>query len=232
MHDKVCNLGVFGKNDTESRSHLVEEYDESARREEDFIRRSVAVLLIALVLLSAFQATVSTGLVKAEAQPIWSMEGYDARHTGQCPYDTSTNNGNLEWKFKTGEKIWSSQAIGTDGTIYTGSRDRCLYAVNPNGTLRWKFKTGGWIVSSPAVASDGTVLVGSRDEYFYAINPDGTLKWKVETGDVIYSSPVIGADGTIYVGANINHLDVFHFLQSYLYALNPDGTLKWKFKAG
>ncbi len=232
MHDKVCNLGVLGENDTESCSHLVEEHDKSAKLEEDLIKRSVAVLLIALFLLFAFQATIRVEVAKAGTQPIWPMEGYDTRHTGQCPYDTSTNNGNLEWKFKTGEKIWSSQAIGSDGTIYTGSRDRYLYALNPDGTLRWKFKTGGWIVSSPAVASDGTVYAGSRDEYFYAINPDGTLKWKVETGDVIYSSPAVASDGTIYVGANINHVDIFNFLQSYLYALNPDGTLKWKFKAG
>ena len=152
MHDKVCNLTVLGENDRESCSHLVEEHDESAKLEEDLIKRSVAVLLIALVLFSAFQVTVRVELVKAETQPIWPMEGYNTKHTGKCLYDTSTNNGNLKWKFKIGDRIWSSQAIGSNGTIYTGLRDRYLYALNPDGTLRWKFKTGGWIVSSPAVA--------------------------------------------------------------------------------
>ena len=84
------------------------------RKKESPIKRSVAVFLIALVLFSAFQATVRVELAKAETQPIWPMEGYDARHTGQSPYDTLENNGNLEWKFKTGEKIWSSLAIGSD----------------------------------------------------------------------------------------------------------------------
>ncbi len=196
------------------------------------MRRFVAVFLIILMFFSVFQGTLREETLKAETQPIWPMEGYNARHTGQCPYDTSKNNGNLKWKFKAGDKVWSSHAIGSDGTIYVGSRDRYLYALDPDGMLKWKFQTGGWIVSSPAIAGDGTIYVGSNDRYLYAINPDGTLKWKFETGDVIYSSPAIASDGTIYVGANINHIDIFNFLRSYLYTLNPDGTLKWKFKAG
>ncbi|HDD60686.1 MAG TPA: hypothetical protein ENF69_07090, partial [Euryarchaeota archaeon] len=35
-------------------------------------------------------------------------------------------NGTLKWKFKTGDKIWSSPAIGGDGTIYVGSVDNYL----------------------------------------------------------------------------------------------------------
>ncbi len=226
MHDKVCNLGVLGENDTESCSHLVEEHDKSAKLEEDLIKRSVAVLLIALFLLFAFQATIRVEVAKAGTQPIWPMEGYDTRHTGQCPYDTSTNNGNLEWKFKTGEKIWSSQAIGSDGTIYTGSRDRYLYALNPDGTLKWKFKAGRRIQTSPAIAPDGTIYVGSNDWHLYALNPDGTLKWKYRTSHWIISasvsSPAISLDGTVYVAS----------WDGYLSAISPDGTLKWTFKTG
>ena len=38
--------------------------------------------------------------------------------------------GTLKWKFKTGDKIDSSSAIGFDGTIYGGSNDGYLYAIN------------------------------------------------------------------------------------------------------
>jgi len=196
------------------------------------MKRFASVFLIILMFFSVFQGTKREEILKAETQPIWPMEGYNARHAGQCPYGTSKNNGNLKWKFEAGDKIWSSLAIGSDGTIYVGSRDRYLYSLNPDGTLKWKFETGGWVVSSPAIAEDGTIYVGSRDRYFYALSPNGTLKWKFEAGDVIYSSPAIAGDGTIYFGANIHHIDIFNFLQSYLYALNPSGTLKWKFKAG
>jgi len=187
------------------------------------MKKTLAILLIALMLFTLFQGALRESVVKADSTPIWPMFGYNAQHTGQCPYDTSTNNGTLKWKFKTDYPIRSSPAIAEDGTIYVGSDDDYLYAIDPHGTLKWKFKTAYVVSSSPAIANDGTIYVGSEDDYLYAINPDGTLKWKYGAGDEIYSSPAISEDGTIYVVA----LGGF-----YLYAINPDGTLKWKFETG
>ena len=116
--------------------------------------------------------------------------------------------------------MWSSPAIGSDGTIYVGSGDDYIYAINPDGTLKWKYQARYHVSSSPAIGSDGTIYVGSGDDYIYAINPNGTLKWKYQTGDVVYSSPAIGSDGTIYVGSD----------DDCLYAIKPDGTLKWGYK--
>jgi hypothetical protein len=120
--------------------------------------------------------------------------------------------GTLKWKFETGGLVISSPAIGSDGTVYVGSNDSYLYAINPDGTLKWKFETEGSVESSPAIGSDGTVYVGSRDTHLYAINPDGTLKWKFETEDYVTSSPAIGDDGTVYVGSD----------DGYLYAIYSD----------
>ena len=36
----------------------------------------------------------------------------------------------------------SSPAIDADGTIYVGSWDTNLYAVNADGSLKWRLKTG------------------------------------------------------------------------------------------
>ena len=44
--------------------------------------------------------------------------------------------------FTTGSYINSSPAIGADGTIYVGSMDNYLYAINPDGTQQWAFATG------------------------------------------------------------------------------------------
>jgi len=151
----------------------------------------------------------------------WPMFRHDLQHTGQSPYLGAPIN-TLKWKFKTDGWVDSSPAIGSDGTIYVGSRDCYLYAINPDGTLKWKFGTSDLVDSSPAIGSDGTIYVGSWDSYLYAINPDGTLKWKFGTSDLVDSSPAIGSDGTIYVGSD----------DSDLYAINPDGTLKWKFRTG
>ena len=56
-----------------------------------------------------------------------------------------------KWSFKTGEGVDSSPAIGNDGTIYVGSRDKNLYAINPNGSKKWAFKTGDAVDSSPGI---------------------------------------------------------------------------------
>ena len=149
---------------------------------------------------------------------IWPTLGYDTHHAGLCPYDTSTNDGTLKWKYKTGG-VDSPPAIASNGTIYAGSADGNLYALNPDGTLRWKYGTVGWLAGNPTIAPDGTIYAGSEDRYMYAVNPDGTLKWKFRTGGTVMASPSIASDGTIYVGSD----------DYSLYAVNPDGTLKWKF---
>ncbi|HIL24768.1 MAG TPA: cell surface protein, partial [Verrucomicrobia bacterium] len=52
-------------------------------------------------------------------------------------------------------------AIGSDGTVYVGSEDNKLYAINgKSGVKLWEFETGGNVFSSPAIGSDGTVYVG------------------------------------------------------------------------
>ena len=76
----------------------------------------------------------------------------------------------LLWEFETGSGVESFSAIGSDGTVYVGSDDKKLYAINPkSGVKLWEFETGGYVFSSPAIGSDGTVYVGSGDGKLYAI---------------------------------------------------------------
>jgi len=136
--------------------------------------------------------------------------------------------GTLKWSYATGNSIYSSAALGIDGTIYVGSWDTKLYAINPDGTLKWSYTTGGKIFSSPAIGDDGTIYVGSEDKKLYAITDSttqGTLKWTYTTGSLVDGSPVVGADGTIYVGS----------YDQKLYALTDmatHATLKWSYATG
>jgi PKD repeat protein/methionine-rich copper-binding protein CopC len=150
----------------------------------------------------------------------WPTFGRDLKGTGQSPYN-GTAISNLAWKYSTGGAISSdsSATIGADGTIYIGSTDKKLYALNPDGTLKWTFTTGG-SVYTPTIGSDGTIYIGSTDKNLYALNPDGTLKWNYTVGGSITGAAKIGTDGTIYVAGG------------GLYALNPDGTLKWNYSVG
>jgi outer membrane protein assembly factor BamB len=149
------------------------------------------------------------------------MFHHDAQHTGRSPC-AGPQNATVSWTYETGDEVASSPAIDGDGTIYLGSRDHKLYAMNPDGTLKWTYPTDGAINSSPAIGHDGTIYVGSLDYNLYAINSDGTLKWNYSAGGEINAPPTIGDDGTIYVGS----------YDHKLYALNPDGKLKCEYDVG
>ena len=75
--------------------------------------------------------------------PLWAMFRHDPRHTGLSPFDTSANTGTQKWELVTGGEVNSSPAVGADGTIYVGSFDDNVYALNPDSTLEWEFATGG-----------------------------------------------------------------------------------------
>ncbi|MFK7846942.1 MAG: PQQ-binding-like beta-propeller repeat protein [Rhodothermales bacterium] len=112
----------------------------------------------------------------------------------------------------------STPAIAPDGTIYIGSLDNNLYAINPTGTLKWTLDTGDQIFSSPTIGPDGTIYIGSRSGQLFAVNPDGTIRWVAATEGEILSSPAVGPDGVVYVGATDNRL----------YALNGiSGAFAW-----
>jgi hypothetical protein len=96
---------------------------------------------------------------RALANSPWPSFRGNAKNTGLSPYDTSGNNGTQRWNFTTGDLVHSSPTISSDGTIYVGSHDYKLYAINFNGTEKWNFTTGYAIISSPALDSSGTIYV-------------------------------------------------------------------------
>ena len=169
----------------------------------------IATIIITIAIFSTF----SYGQL---ADAPWPMFRNNLLHSGQSEF-----NGpwafELAWKFPTKDVITSSPSIDVDGTIYIGSDNGNMYAINPSGTMKWRYETNGPIKSSVAINQDGTIYFGSGDKKLYAINSDGTLKWTYETDGYIFSSPAIGNDGTIYFIAS-----------SYLFAIISDGSLRWK----
>ena len=119
-------------------------------------------------------------------------------------------NGTQKWQFNpgTGRDMRSSPTfainpIGDIPTVYIGSDDGNLYAINADtGIAIWAFDTGSSVVSSPIVDLDGTIYVGSDNGNFYAIDPSGTQNWFFPTGAAVRSSPAIGDDGFIHIGSN------------------------------
>src|SRR6185295_3390018 len=99
--------------------------------------------------------------------------------------------GDKKWEFTAGGGTgYSTPALAADGTLYFGSDDHKLYAMDGTaGTKKWDFTTGGEVGSSPAIGADGTVYFGSLDHKVYAVDgTTGAKKWEFETGDGVYSS--------------------------------------------
>lgn len=172
-------------------------------------------------------------------------------------YALNAKTGKLIWKFKTGgEKkvgdkgLWtmapkdqymedqydfflSSPVLdlnGKDLTLYFGSSDGNLYALNAHtGKKKWAFKTNGIIHTSPALYK-GKVYIGSWDTFLYAVDArTGKLHWKFETGkQPVYhvlegiQSSAACADGIVYFGSR----------DGFFYALNAfTGKQIWKYAA-
>ena len=136
----------------------------------------------------------------------------------------------LAWRAPTDGDVISSPAIA-DGTVYVGSGDGHLYALDlANGERRWRYDAGGAVNSSPAVGG-GLVYATARDGSIFAVDaatgtrrwrittgPDLPLPWGHESGDYFLSSPAY-LDGTIVVGAG----------DGGVYALDAaTGKQKWR----
>jgi outer membrane protein assembly factor BamB len=150
----------------------------------------------------------------------WAMFHHDVVHSGTSGGTMNLPQGEIKWTFKTDNAIHSSPAVAY-GTVYFGSADNKLYAVDvATGAKRWEFKTGSWVESSPAVV-DGVVYFGSNDGNFYALDAySGQKLWTFGTDYPIMSSPAV-ADGVVYFGGD----------DYYIYALDAEtGEKLWDFK--
>ena len=126
------------------------------------------------------------------------------------------------WEFATGGEIYSSPAIADDGTIYFGSADKKLYALNPNGIKQWEFATAGPVYADPAIGPDGTIYIGSDDGQLYAVARDGQRLWEFPTGAPVTRPPAVGSDGSVYLTS----------ADGNLYAISSNGSKKWQFSTG
>jgi outer membrane protein assembly factor BamB len=168
------------------------------------------------------------------------------QHTGVYEAAGVAKFSDVKWKFHARGMLIGSPTV-VSGTIYVGSDDGNLYALDANtGAQRWKLEVKSRIPTTPAV-SDNVVYFAAYDGSFYAVDAStGTLKWKFKTEgerrfaarhlhgvqpvaetmpdpfDSYLSSPVVSG-GAVYFGSGDGNV----------YSLNSaSGTLNWKFKTG
>ena len=129
------------------------------------------------------------------------------------------NTGKLIWNYKTlsgalpdrkydWPDYYQSSPVMSEGTIYFGSGDGRLYAIDATtGKHIWNFETGDVVHTAPAI-SGNKIFVGSFDGHLYALNrSNGQQIWKFKTtgqrffprGE-INGNPVVHK-GVVYFGS-------------------------------
>jgi outer membrane protein assembly factor BamB len=122
------------------------------------------------------------------------------------------------WVFKAKNAIEGAPAVA-DGTVYVGSLDKFLYAIDlATGKPKWSVKLGAFR-ASPSVRGD-RLYIGDLDGRFYCVSRvDGKVLWKFE------------CDGEISSGCNFHGENIlFGSHDSTLYCIDAAGKKVWDVK--
>ena len=140
----------------------------------------------------------------------------------------ATRNGNLVGVDSRGEISWtqtlgiisSSPAIGLNGTIYIGTWQGSLFALNPSGEVLWEVVLNETIWSSPSITKNNDIIISSTSGTLFSVSKDGVINWSYLLDGYIDASPIIGVQDVIYIAQRNNRIS----------ALGTDGTLHWHFE--
>lgn len=138
---------------------------------------------------------------------------------------------NLLWKYTTGGNV-TSPALSPDGsTVYIGSTDKNVYALDADtGALKWNFNTGGlnslsWPNvlggSSPIVTLDGNFVFIQSQRFCY----ENTDDYNYNSCNPRYPEKVLTAlnanDGSVVWDVDTTILDNGDFVNTYSSMIAP-----------
>lgn len=205
-----------------------------------------------------FLAAVSASVVTAAAgcqQPLgstsrnhpvsepvssWPTFRGDTQNTGYTGTDSGLGaDPTVSWTYEANGAFWGSPAVA-DGTVYIGSADNTLYAVDAGtGDVSWTFAADHRIEATPAY-DDGTVYVGSYDKHLYAVDAEtGDERWSRSFDGLIRGSPT-PRNGSVLVGVGCHNLACAWYAEEaevpengWIYSLDADsGETNWRVEVG
>lgn len=128
------------------------------------------------------------------------------------------------WQKSYNHVLVGSPSVNEDATLYVGTNEGCLLAVDAgNGDLKWTFKTGDIEPRSKRLFSDVLVhddklYMGSASKKVYCLKAaDGKINWEFKVDDWVRSKPffmnetvyVATMSGSIYaIGDRLNSLQL------------------------
>jgi outer membrane protein assembly factor BamB len=145
----------------------------------------------------------------------------NAQRTGVFDFPAIRQQPDIAWQTKV-SSTWLMPPVLADGTLYTGSGDGVIYALDVNtGQEIWSTGGFGQLENSGAVAGD-ILVVGGYDQRVRALDSHtGEVLWSFGTSSFVQASPLI-VDDLVYIATD-----------HALYALDlHSGELKWETRTG
>ncbi|MGC1426734.1 MAG: PQQ-binding-like beta-propeller repeat protein [Nitrosotalea sp.] len=100
------------------------------------------------------------------------------------------SDGTKKWNYHPVNVTIQSISVDKDGTIYAGSFENYLYALDSSGNVKWNFRADGG-VSQPAIGSDGTIYFNSGKGVIYALGQQAIPEFPIPILLVIVSFVII-----------------------------------------
>jgi len=178
-------------------------------------------------------ATMGLDRVESRAGKDWPVFRGNPLQTG-IAVSHLPDNLEILWKFNAAansgpnsDSSFEGTAAIVEGTVYIGSMDQSLYAIELNsGKVKWRYTSDkdkgikvGPIKTAVSVR-DGFVYVGDCDGTFHCVNAaTGARVWTYETNAEVTSA-------ASFAGQNV----LFGADDETMYCLDRNGKERWKFK--
>ena len=104
------------------------------------------------------------------------------------------------WSLQTGKQIIGSPVIDAGGSVYVGSKDSKLYAVDrQTGIVKWTLLTQAAIQSTPAISPSGVIFFGNDAGDVFAVDSLRRVQWIDNVGSPI-SAPLLYSNSIVFSG--------------------------------
>lgn len=152
------------------------------------------------------QATAEVTVVAVGlADTAWPKYRGNKKNTGLSRHKAGRGS-RIAWQTAIAGKA-GDPVIGSDGTVYLGSSEWKVYALDgETGTIAWEFATLGPVLGAPAIAESGMLYVGSGDILYALDGATGSAIWEYECSGSVVGALTIADDGTVYVGTQSRRL--------------------------
>lgn len=198
-------------------------YDALTQRK---VRWRIASGIAAVVLLGAGVAVwqlakppVRAPVALVPGGHAWSGERRDPAGTLRTASELDNSAApDLLWTFDAKATLVGGPAISNDGTLYIGTRDNTVIAVNRDGSEKWRATLAAAPIGTPALGLKGEVYVADDKGNLQALSPDGQPLWTLDTGSqtAAIAGPVVDSVGNI-----------FYPVDGAIVSATPEGKLRW-----